>query len=73
MATEFSKQLGHRIRYFRKISGLTQEQLSEKIGLFDNFIGMIERAERNTTVQNAFKIAKALGMKLLNCSNYSYS
>ena len=28
-----------------------------------NFIGMIERGERNTTVENVFKIARALGIK----------
>ena len=38
---------GLRVKELRKEKGLTQSELAEKIGLSNNFIGMIERGERN--------------------------
>ena len=53
-----------RIRDLRKKSGLTQSELAERIGLSTNFIGMVERGERNTSVDKIFKLAKAFDIKL---------
>ena len=58
------KIFGLRIRDLRKKSGLTQSELAEKIGLSTNFIGMVERGERNTSVDKIFKLAKAFDIKL---------
>ena len=55
---------GKRIRELRKEQGLTQAELAEKIGLSTNFIGMVERGERNITVLKVFKIAKAFNITL---------
>jgi len=38
----------------------TQEQLAQHAGLTPNFIGFVERGERNITLKNAVKIAKGL-------------
>lgn len=51
---------GKRLKELREKNKLTQAELAEKIGFSTNFIGMIERGERNTTTDNIFKIAKAL-------------
>lgn len=32
------------------------------VGFSTNFVGMIERGKRNTTVSNVFKFAEALGV-----------
>ncbi len=58
------KKFGKRLRELRKQRKLTQEKLAEKIGLSTNFIGMVERGIRNTTIDNLFKISKALEIKL---------
>lgn len=58
------KIFGLRIRDLRKKSGLTQSELAERIGLSTNFIGMVERGERNTSVDKIFKRAKAFDIKL---------
>ncbi len=55
---------GLRIRELRKKSKLTQSELAEKIGLSTNFIGMVERGERNTSVDKIFKLAKAFNISL---------
>ena len=51
---------GERVRELRKDKGLSQEELSFKADLHRTYIGMIERAEKNITLTNIEKIAKAL-------------
>lgn len=45
-------------------AGLTQEQLAEKANLARNYIGNIERAEYQVTVETLAQIAKALGVRI---------
>ncbi len=58
------KTFGSRIQELRKKNNLTQSELAEKIGLSTNFIGMVERGERNTSVDKIFKLAKAFNISL---------
>lgn len=58
------KTFGSRIQEFRKKNNLTQSELAEKIGLSTNFIGMVERGERNTSVDKIFKLDKAFNISL---------
>jgi len=51
---------GEKVRELRKEKGLSQEDLSYKADLHRTYIGMIERAEKNITLINIEKIAKAL-------------
>ena len=55
---------GLRIRELRKKSKLTQSELAERIGLSTNFIGMVERGERNTSVDKIFKLSRAFNLSL---------
>ena len=57
---------GDRVRELRKEKGLSQEELSFKTGLHRTYIGMIERAEKNITLTNIEKIAKALDIDIKN-------
>ena len=54
------KKLGNKIRYYRKLQGLSQEKLAELISVSRNYVGMIERAEVNTPISTIFDIAKVL-------------
>ncbi len=58
------KTFGSRIQELRKKNNLTQSELAEKIGLSTNFIGMVERGERNTSVDKIFKLARAFNISL---------
>ncbi len=49
-----------RVREERKKLGLSQEEFAAKSGFHRTYIGMIERAERNITLSNIEKLAKAL-------------
>lgn len=43
---------------------ISQEELAFRAGVHRTYIGMVERAERSISLQNAKKIADALNVKL---------
>lgn len=55
-------QLGLKIAYYRKLRGLTQEQLAEKIDLTPAFIGHVEapNIKKAISLDTLFDIAAAL-------------
>ncbi len=53
-------RFGQRVREERLKLGLSQEQLASEAGVHRTYIGMIERAEKNITLENIARIAKAL-------------
>ena len=53
-------QFGQKVQEIRKSRNLSQEKLAELAGVHRTYIGMIERAEKNITLCNIEKIAKAL-------------
>ena len=57
-------KFGQRVRNERIKLGLSQEQLAVRAGVHRTYIGMIERAEKNITLETIEKIAKALGISL---------
>lgn len=64
MGAEILEKFGRKVREERLKRGLSQEELAEKAGLHRTYIGMIERAEKNITLINIAKLAKALQMSL---------
>lgn len=56
------RQLGLKIAYFRKLRGLTQEELAEQIDKSSAFIGHVEAPNINKAVSldTLFDIAEAL-------------
>lgn len=58
--TPTRKQLAKRIRDLRKKVGMSQEELGFASGLHRTYIGSIERAEQNVSVDNIHKLAKGL-------------
>jgi len=59
----FLQQIGDRIRDFRTELNLSQEKLAFACELDRTYIGSVERGERNISVLNLKKIAKALEVK----------
>ena len=51
-----------RVRQVRKAARMSQEALAAEAGLHRTYIGSIERAERNVSLDNIEKIAGALGV-----------
>lgn len=56
------KKFGEYVLKLRKARGLSQEKLAELAGLHRNYVGGIERGERNVALLNIVQLAKALGV-----------
>lgn len=54
--------LGAEVRRRRIELGLTQDVLGERAGIHRNYIGMLERGERNATVLTLLRVAEGLGV-----------
>ncbi len=57
-------KFGKRVREERERTGYSQEKLGRLAKLHPTYIGVIERAEKNITLTNMEKIARALGKKV---------
>lgn len=57
-------KFGEKVRAERLKQNLSQEELATKAGVHRTYIGMIERAEKNITLGNIEKIAKALKINI---------
>jgi transcriptional regulator with XRE-family HTH domain len=55
---------GANVRRCRKEKQISQEKLAGFGGVHRTYAGMIERAEKNITLRNMEKIAKALGVEI---------
>ena len=60
MSKKDLQKFGKRLKSLRIDRDLTQLELAEILDMSPNFIGMIERGERNTTVENVFKKVDAI-------------
>lgn len=58
------RALGAEIRALRVASGLSQERLADLAGLHRNFIGLIERGQRNPTYLTLLAISNKLNVPL---------
>lgn len=62
MKNRVLRQFGTKVKKLRKAKGWSQEELAKRTGLHRTYIGSIERSERNVSLLNIEKIAKALGV-----------
>lgn len=52
------------LRNCRRCKGLSQEKLAELSSLHRTYVGSVERGERNISLDNMDRLAKALGVNL---------
>jgi len=64
--TRILKQLGNNLRAQRLKAGLSQEALAQLAELDRTYVGSVERGERNISLLNIVKLAKALGIPATN-------
>lgn len=64
LSKDFAKYFGHIVRKHRKARFLTQEQLAEKSDLASKMISLVERLQRNASLNVADSIAKGLNVPL---------
>jgi len=69
MKREILIKFGKKVREERTKLGLSQEELASRAGVHRTYIGMIERAEKNITLENIEKIAMALKIPLNKLMN----
>lgn len=55
---------GRNVQRERQAQKISQEELAFRAGLHRTYIGMVERAERSISLQNAKRIADALNVQL---------
>ena len=56
--------LGRRVRRARKLAGMTQCELAERLSISTSFLGHIERGSRKASLETIIKIANELSISL---------
>jgi len=64
--------IGKRIKGARQAKGLSQEALSEKIGMSAKYLSSIERGKENPTLDTLIKLADALELETSELFNYQH-
>jgi transcriptional regulator with XRE-family HTH domain len=57
-------KFGEQVRTFRKVAGLSQEELADQADMHRTYISGIERGERNISLLNLVRLANALKISL---------
>lgn len=60
------RAFGDRIRELRAAAGLTQEDLSERCGLFRTYMSRIETGKANPTLTMIHALAESLGVSVVD-------
>lgn len=55
--------LGANVRYYRKLKGITQEELALDAGMERSYVSDLERGTRNPSVRALGRLADALGVQ----------
>ena len=54
---------GERLRELRRTAGISQEELADRAALDRSYVGSVERGERNVSLENICKLARALDVE----------
>ena len=64
MNKELSLKFGRRVKELRQSLNLSQEAFAELADVHRTYVGMVERGEKNITLSNIAKFAKALEVEI---------
>ena len=64
MRTDLPAAIGKRVRALRLEKGISQEELAARAQLHRNYVGSVERGERDIGVVATSRVARALGLSL---------
>lgn len=62
--TDFSDAFAAVVKRHRVANGLSKEGLAQRAGLHQTYIGLLERGDRNPTLDTAHALARALDLSL---------
>ena len=57
-------RFGQKLRAIRQTQSISQEKLAELAGLHRTYVSSVERGERNISLLNIERLAKALGVEM---------
>lgn len=58
------RKIGQAVRAYRTSQEISQEQLAERADMTRNYVGMVERGEKNISVVMLYRFSKALKVPL---------
>jgi XRE family transcriptional regulator, regulator of sulfur utilization len=61
---DLPKAVGRRVRELRLKAGVSQEELAEQAGLHRNYVGSVERGERDIGITALARLTDALSISL---------
>lgn len=64
MSMTARQTFAHNLRKIRVSQGISQEKLADLAELHRTYVSSVERCERNITVDNMEKLARALGVDI---------
>ena len=64
MNKDLLKSFGKQVKKLRLDKKLSQEAFAEIVGVHRTYIGMIERGEKNITLENIAKLANAFNISI---------
>ena len=65
------RQLGQRIRYFRRLKSLTQEELGEQANVSHKYIGEIERGKKKASIIVMYRLSCAMQVSMTDLISFS--
>jgi transcriptional regulator with XRE-family HTH domain len=65
VSSDARRVFAKRLRQLRQIRGLSQESLADLAGLHRTYVGSIERCERNVSIDNMERLARALEVDII--------
>ena len=65
MSLKIRELFARRLKQLRLLKGLSQERLADLAGLHRTYVGSVERSERNISIDNMERLAKALEVDVI--------
>lgn len=65
VSSDARRVFAKRLRQLRQVRSLSQEALADLAGLHRTYVGSIERCERNVSIDNMERLARALGVDIV--------